>query len=116
MSQQLPLNVTGTVTLDVNGDGTAQVGPRSAREQWTPAVASVKVSTNNNEATCRIYAGAAVNDGTFIDGTFTGSSGDSTDSVAASMLYTGQYVFAVWSGGDAGGLATVNVTGIRTVP
>jgi hypothetical protein len=79
------------------------------------SVVSVSVSTNVLEAQCKVYIGTGVGQATFVDGTLSGSSGDSTDRVAHA-LYPGQIIFAVWTGGDIGSTATVNVVGTRQVP
>ena len=110
---QVPLNESATVKLNGSGAGTARVGPISARETWTPGNASVSVSSNTNEATCSIYVGDSATQRNFVDSTFTGSSGDSSDRLGASTVKVGAYVFAVWSGGDAGATATLTVTGTK---
>lgn len=104
-----------SVVLDGSGNGTAKVGPLSARESWTPAVVSVKATTNTKEATCTTYAGAAAQAPYFLDSTYAGSSGDSTGRGAAKTLRVGQYVWAVWTGGDPGAVATVTVIGTKEI-
>ncbi len=105
---------TVTQPLDVAGNGTASVGPHSAREVWYPA--NVHVSTNQgienvvNEATCKIYAGDSTIPQNFRDLTYTGSSGDSTDKVGADVLKVGNKIFAVWSRADT------NVFGVMVIP
>lgn len=112
----VPLNVTVPVTLSGAGAGTARIGPRNAREIWTPALASVGTSQASvtNEAQCKVYQGEAPTQDHYVDGTLSGSTGDSTDHVYG-PLYTGQYVWAVWTGGDAGAPAYLNVTGTKTI-
>lgn len=111
----VPLNSSATVTLDSTGGGTARVGPLSAREVWSPDNAHVSVSSNANEAQCAIYMGDAAIQANFRDATFSGSSGDSSDRINADTVKVGMYVWAVWSGGDAGARATLTVTGKRDV-
>ena len=105
------------VTLDGSGNGTCKLGPLSAREVWWPDNAHVSTgqAVVTNEAVCKIYVGDAVSVQNFRDNTFTGSSGDSTDKIAADRVSVGQWVWAVWSGGDAGAVGTLNVTGNRDV-
>lgn len=110
---QVTLNETATVTLNGSGGGTAKIGPISARETWHPANVSVKASTATAEAQCLIYIGDRPIQANFIDGTFTGSSGDSSDRVSATKVRVGQYVWAVWTGGDAAATATLTVTGTK---
>jgi len=102
-----------TITLDGTGAGTAKVGPLSAREIWRPVNVSVSANANpTNDAQCSIYVGDA-NTRNFRDGCIDGSTGDSTDKCNADKIKCGQYVWAVWSGGDAGVRATLTVTGTK---
>ena len=112
-----PLNQSGTVVLDGSGNGTVQLQPDGPSEHWQATSASVKVSTNNQLATCRVYVGPVVADQYFVDASDDGSTGDNTDRVTGYDIYrAGPYpaIWAVWSGGDAGATATLNVIGTRT--
>jgi hypothetical protein len=109
----LPLTAKAYVTLDGNGDGTAYTGPLSPGEVWSGLTVSVSVATNNAEATCSIYAGAAATPGYFADATTWGSTGDSTQNVGT--VRVGGNVFASWKGGDPGAKATMTITGTRQV-
>lgn len=113
----LPLNVSGEVTLDSAGDGTVRLSPDGPSEHWFPSLASVKVATATAEAQCRIYAGPKVADEYFIDGTLSGSTGDSTDRVSGYEIARTRtpYLWAKWTGGDAGAQATLVVNGTREV-
>jgi hypothetical protein len=111
----VPLAETISIALDANGNGTAQIGPLTAREIWHPANVHVSVTTAVNEAVCTIYVGDAAQQRCFRDATFTGSSGDSSDRVSADTVRTGAYVWASWAGGDALAQATLTVTGTRDV-
>lgn len=108
---------TNSVTLDGSGNGQVQVGPISAREIWYPSNAHVSANSGSvtNEAQCLIYVGTSVGTNTFRDGTLSGSSGDSTDAINADEIRVGEYIFAVWIGGDPGATATLNVTGDKEV-
>jgi len=114
----VPLNESASVTLDGSGNGTARIGPDEPAARWLPTCASVSVSTNVNEAKCLIYAGAAAVQQYFVDGTFSGSSGDSTDKVTGKTIARTQlpYIWAVWTGGDPGSQATISVTGDKVIP
>ncbi len=112
--RQFPLSVSATVTLNGAGAGTASTGPQFPREVWDVSVASVSVATNTAEAVCKVSQGAVAGQ-TFVDGTTWGSTGDSTSNFSA-PVYLGSRVFAVWTGGDAGAVATLTVTGTRRVP
>lgn len=112
----MPLNESVTIQLDASGNGTAKVGPKSAREIWHPDNAHVSANQNAvNEAQCRIYTGDLPIQSNFRDGTVSGSSGDATDRVNATVVKCGQYVYAVWSAGDPNVIAILNVTGIKDV-
>jgi hypothetical protein len=115
MSRTISLNAVASCTLNSEGNGTAQIGPKGTNEVWTVAVASVSASSNASEATCRIYAGNYLGQPTFVDGTTWGSTGDSTSNFSA-QVYPGQYVYAQWTGGDSGATATLVCTGTRRVP
>ena len=112
---QLPIGPEGqaTITLDGSGNGTAKVGPLTARENWQPQIASVSVATNAAEAACKVYVGPAATAAYFLDGTLSGSTGDSTDRVSAAPCPHGYWVWAVWAGGDPGAVATLRVTGTK---
>jgi hypothetical protein len=116
VSRSIPLNLSASVKLNGSGNGTAQLGPGFPGEIWSPAVVSVSVSTNVSEAQCKIYAGIVAVPATFIDGTLSGSTGDSTDRISGQVFYPGQFIIAVWSGGDVGAIATMNIQGSRQVP
>lgn len=114
----LSLSASVSTTLDANGNGTAQGGPTLPGTAWLPTIASVSTNeeTVTNEAECKIYAGSYAGNGTFVDGTLSGSTGDSTQNIAGKTIYPGQYVWAVWTNGDPGVQAFLNVTGTRRVP
>lgn len=111
---QVPLNTSIPVKLDGTGAGTAKIGPIGARESWTPETVSVSASSTTNEALCKIYIGDDTSQRNFVDGTFSGSSGDSTQNVTG-PIRLGQYVFALWTGGDAGAIATLTVIGTKDI-
>jgi len=111
---QVPLNQSAPVTLDGSGNGTARLGPVSLRETWTPEVASVSASSAVNEAQCQLFEGEFAEQQYFIDGTLSGSTGDSTDHLWG-PLTCGQYVFAVWTGGDPGAQAVLRVRGTKDI-
>lgn len=104
-----------TVVLNGSGAGTAKNGPSGAFETWNAQAAAVSASTNTAEAQCKIYVGDSPTAPNYVDGTLSGSTGDSTGRVSARPLKLGDYVWAVWTGGDPGAVATLNVTGTRTL-
>lgn len=112
---RVDMNETAVIVLNGSGAGTATLGPLTARETWYPDVASVKANQNpTNEAQCTIFVGQTATQDNFRDVTFSGSSGDASGKVIG-KLSKGGYIFAVWSGGDAGQTAVLNVTGKKEV-
>lgn len=109
------LSETVSVVLGAAGGGIVRVGPLSARETWTPSAVAVSVSSHTAEAACKLYVGDQPVQSNFVDGTYSGSSGDSTDSLAAQRVKAGEYVWAVWTGGDPGATATMTVSGSREI-
>jgi hypothetical protein len=103
-----------SVTLDVNGNGVASLGPQRVREHWQPSSAAVSVATNTKEAQCSVYMGTIMNSTTFLGQTATGSTGD-TCGFAGQDMQTGMKVFAKWTGGDPGSVATVVVNGTYSI-
>lgn len=108
------LDLAITTVLDGSGNGTARLGPIGAREIWAPSSASVEVSSAVAEASAKIYVGDMISP-KFVDGTLSGSTGDSTDRVSAYTVKLGAFISAVWSGGDPGAVATLTVAGTKTV-
>lgn len=112
---RVPLRETAVIKLDGTGAGTAKVGPLTARETWYPKVASVSANQNaTNEATCVVSVGDS-NTKNFRDSCIDGSAGDSTGNVSGDVVKKGDYVWAVWSGGDANVQAILTVIGEKEV-
>lgn len=109
------LRETVVGTLDGSGNGTLKAGPLTAREMWHPDKAAVSANANpTNEAVCVVSVGD-VNTRAFRDNTFTGSSGDSTDTIGSDTLRRGEFVWAQWTGGDAGQQMRLTVTGEKEI-
>lgn len=103
-----PIDQFASVTLNGSGNGTAQIGPTRVRETWGGIIASVSVATAVNNASCSIYAGSTVQSATLIGSTSSGSTGATC--TLPNPIPSGYQIFAVWTGGDAGQVATVHVT------
>lgn len=108
------LSVTVAVQLDGSGNGTASAGPQSAREVWHVTSVAVSVNITTAEATCAVYAGDAAQPRNLKGTTFTGSSGDATGMVTGDVK-VGQKVFAVWTGGTPLAMATMLITGTKSI-
>jgi len=105
-----PFVLTSTVVLDSEGNGTCPgLGPTAPGETWTVTLISVQCSTNVSESIASVYLGLA------LLGTSTwGSTGDS-DTGISQFVAGGQQITGVWTGGDAGAVASMTVSGTRTV-
>lgn len=112
------LNESGFVTLDSSGNGFVRIGPGEPAAQWKPSVISVSVNTNVLESDCNIFAGPSPVQSYYVDGTHSGSTGDSTDRILGKTISRTRlgYIWAVWTGGDPRSQATVNVVGDKVLP
>lgn len=118
MSRTASLTASATVTLDGNGNGTAEVGPAVPGEVWFPGSTGITCTGAipvTGTPTVFIYAGDGVSPATFIDSTYNVTSAASS-LITGKTIYPGQQVFAVWSGGPPGQQATLAVKGTRQVP
>lgn len=115
MPSQVTLSQSFQVVLDGSGNGTAQGGPTGPNEVWTPSNVYVECSTNVNEATCKVYAGPSATSPYAKDITVDGSTGDATDKCNL-PIPKGWFVFAVWSAGDPGATAYMNIDYTKSVP
>jgi len=118
---RVTLNESAVIRLDGSGGGTAKVGPLTARETWYPSNVTVKTTfpgtqtSPTKQSQCDIFVGTAATAQYFRDHSVQASTGDASGACSADQLRTGQYVWAVWSGGDAGVQATLTVTGLKDV-
>jgi hypothetical protein len=95
---------SASATFDGAGAATATVpGPPTSR-RWTITAAVVLASAG--APSCRLYRNSAL-PANAIGGTFSGSLDTAS---GAEPLRPGESLLAVWSGGAAGAVATVNVT------
>jgi hypothetical protein len=111
-TRRVPLNLEATATLDGSGNGTAQIGPRIG-QRWNVTNAAVFIPNAVKVPQASWYVGGAPIAPNFVDGTFTGNL-DATGRIANFTVTSGDYVFAVWTGGDPGAVATLSLLGILT--
>lgn len=111
------LSEFATVTLDGSGNGTARIGPDAHGVAWFPEVVSIRMTgaIPTGLATCFVYAGDSATDDNFVDSTYDVTSA-STGNIAGQELHLGQYIFAKWTGGNAGAVATVSTSGRKDIP
>lgn len=109
MSSRLALNTSARTTLDAAGAGRVELGPDSGPPYWN--VTKVVVTTDRPGQApvpeCSVYLDAEDANG-LQDSTYDGSR-DATD--VDIDVQRGQHLIAVWSGGQAGDVATLSVTG-----
>jgi hypothetical protein len=112
----VPLYISASGVFNGSGAVTVSLGPLSAREIWYPSVVHVQANQNpTNEAVCNIFVGDTATQPNWRDATFSGSSGDSTDAVSSDRVKVGWKIWAVWTGGDPGQRATLNITGTKDI-
>lgn len=114
MASTAPLSASAQVVLDGSGNGSVSIGPTGFGETWTSVAAAVHCATNVNEATCRFYVGPSASPNYFAGATTFGSTGDASP-WSGQPIPVGQFVFAVWSGGDSGTTAYLSLSGTRSV-
>lgn len=105
------LNVSSQVVLDGSGNGRIRIGPLG--EMWYITRNMVRTTTRNNEAVCTVYQ-TNVGDDYQRDITYTGSTGDTSDTEFT--VTDGDALWFVWVGGDPGATATVTISGTRSNP
>ena len=118
---------TGTATVDLGTDGTApdvtfsasgggqsQVGPQGVGTTWAAAQASVSTNLGQLASTssCIIYAGPIPSSAYQVSANLIG--GGTQFPLGGITLGVGDYVWAVWSGGAAGEIGQLKVTGTKT--
>lgn len=107
-----------TITLNGSGNGTASItppGPRTA-PRWDIQNVYVSAATNVLEAQATIYVSRGIKSTTVFDSrgqTATGSSGDTY--AVGFTLRPGDWLTAVWTGGDANAKATMTIKGSISV-
>ncbi len=118
---RVPLRESAVIKLNGSGAGTAKLGPLTARETWYPSNVSIRTTFPGSqtqptlESECDVYMGNTATPENFRDKSYQGSSGDATGALSADRVMQGQYVWAVWSRGDANVQATLTVTGTKDV-
>lgn len=118
---RVSLTEYAVIRLNGSGAGVARVGPLTAREKWYPSNVSIKTTfpgvqtAPTKESKCNIFVGPSASAQFFRDTSVQGSTGDASGACSADIIRTGEYVWAVWSGGDAGVQATLTVTGVKDV-
>ena len=97
------------VTLDGTGAGRISLGPPQST-CWLLRLAAVSTTSTTNRPSCTLYRGSPSGPIEPID-TLPFANVGSTQKVSALPFYAGQRLWAVWSGGDSGAVATLQVFG-----
>lgn len=104
------LNVQQQAVISGN-TATIRFGPYG--ESWHITRISVKCSTKVLESAATIYRGQ-IGDLYIQDVSYTGSTGDTSDTVHD--LVDGENMYVVWTGADNGATATITISGTRSMP
>lgn len=113
MTERQMFNTSAHVTLGASGSGRLELGPDNGPPYWN--VTKVVVLTSRPGLApvpqCSVYLDAEDTNG-LLDSTYDGSK-DATD--VDVDVQRGQHLIAVWTGGQAGDVATLSVTGWQGV-
>jgi len=105
----VPLSRAGTVTLDGSGTGRVRLGPSVGPPTWQVTRVAVRTSRPGTPPVPRFTLYLDTEDGTgLIDQTYDGSA-DTTD--LSVRVFKGGQLIGVWTGGQAGDVATMSVYG-----
>lgn len=100
---------TNTVKLDGSGNGRCAVSP-PAGTKWSLRLATLATTTATKHPQGQLYRGSPSGPLQLVDSTFTGDSASSAK-VGGALYYPGQWLWAVWTGGDPGATATLQAFG-----
>lgn len=109
--RQVPVSPQATVTLNASGNGQVSLTPPSGT-RWDLQLAAVSTTGTIKLPQCFLYLGNSNGPLTLIDSTNLGNSA-SSGKVRGAPVHAGTYIWAVWSGGDAGALATLQLYGTQ---
>lgn len=104
------LDAFGQATVAGN-TASIRIGPRG--ESWNVTLVTVKATTKVLESVCTVYLNS-VGDPFIRDITYTGSTGDTSDTQYD--LRDGDALYFVWTNADNGAVVTVTLRGTRTMP
>jgi len=111
---RIDLDESAQVTLDGSGNGAVAIGPSYSYQTWYPTQINVLVTSNVKEPVFKYYRGRTAGQLNYLGGTYTGSN-DSSD-INGQTLHPGDTFYCVWTGGDAGAVASVSLSGTKEVP
>lgn len=114
-----PVNTFATVTLDGSGNGVCKIGVSNRNQVMNLTVAAIRVTSaliaSKPVPACIIYIGPTNTDDNIIDGTMVGSL-NSTSRVSGHPIMYGDYIWAAWTNGNPGDIATLSIFGSIVSP
>lgn len=114
MSRTVQLQASGSVVLNGSGAGQVQLGPAIPGVSWTPTGANCFIpGTPVNVPVFYVYLNS-VGAASYLGGSQTGNNDVAT--ISGLTAYTGMTLIGVWTGGDPGVTATMNLSGTMTLP
>lgn len=111
------LQASASVTLDANGNGTCYVGPgqsgNTGAGHWSVTGVILQTTRPNLSPipSCQLYLDQvtpAQSQGLTANGSYATARGENL------VVQRGQSLYAVWTGGQAGDVATLTVTGVKS--
>lgn len=113
MARRQTLNTSDTVTLGASGSGRLELGPDTGPPYWNVVKLVVKTSRPGQAPVpaCSVYLDSEDDNG-LQDATYDGSRDASDVDID---VQRGQHLIAVWTGGQAGDVATLSVSGWKDV-
>ena len=107
---------TGTATVNGSGSATVTVGPHGLGTRWYPKKGDINTTSGPNDAsTCQVFIGPAASAMDTLGAGQSYAGGGDTFGLSGEMLQPGEFVTAVWTGGNPGDVATLRVTGSQIV-
>lgn len=106
-----PVSPQATVVLNASGNGQCSITP-PAGTRWDLALAAVSTTSTVNASRALLYLGNSGGPLTLVDSTYLGNNA-SSGKVAGAPFFPGTYLWAVWTGADAGSVATLQAYGTQ---
>lgn len=104
------VGVVGQAVVSGAGAATVQLGPQGIGTRWYPVQAVITTSSGANDAsTCQLFMGTVAL-ANLIGATSYAGGGD-TFGLGGATMQPGDYVIAVWAGGNPGDNATLRLVG-----
>jgi hypothetical protein len=97
-------------TVGAGGSVTVSVGPQGLGNVWYPVQCTISTTTGAlDTSTCAVYLGSQVQQN--LQGGQSYAGGGDVVALSVQSMTPGDLLIAVWTGGNPGDLAAINVTG-----